>query len=230
MTRGISVIGTDTGIGKTVVTAAIVLALRRAGVDAVPWKPSASGGVVRRGRLVSPDAVWWKRVLGLPDDVHALNAFCWRLPLAPGVAARLERGRAPVAWRPPREGRSPVVLEGVGGALVPVSGRVLFADLPAVRRLPTVVVGRAGLGTINHTLLTLEALRRRRIRVAGVILNGARGRDLSERTNAAEIARQGRVRVLAVLPRLRGVGAGGPALRALARRLPARTLRGMLRG
>lgn len=221
MTRGLCVIGTDTGIGKTVVTAAVVLALRRIGVETVPWKPVASGGVMRGGRIVSPDAVWWKRVLGLPEPASEFNEFCWRAPLAPAVAARFERRRAPAAFHPPRGGRVPVILEGVGGALVPVAGRRLFADLPLVRRLPVLVVARAGLGTINHTLLTLEALRRRRFRIAGVILNGARGRDLSERTNAGEIERLGRVPVVAVLPRIAAVGR---RLTRLAARLPARAL------
>lgn len=221
MIRGLCVIGTDTGIGKTVVTAAIVLALRRVGVRALPWKPVASGGRAFRGRVVSPDAIWWKRVLRLPGPASAYNEFCWRAPLAPAVAARLERRRAPRTFLPPAGGTVPVILEGVGGALVPVFGRRLFADLAVVRRWPALVVARAGLGTINHTLLTLEALRRRRIRVAGVILNGARGRDLSERTNAGEIRRLGRVPVLAVLPRLHPVEAN---LGRLASRLPGRML------
>jgi dethiobiotin synthetase len=228
--RGLAILGTDTGVGKTVVTAAMVVALRRRGLETAPWKPVASGGVRRNGRWLSPDALWWKRVLSLPDDPARLNPVCWRRPLAPAVAARLARARPAIRLAPPpRGGRVPVLLEGVGGVLVPVAGDRLFADLPAVRALPAVVVGRAGLGSINHTLLTLEALRRRGIRIAGVVLNGARAGDAAARTNPAVIARLGRIRVLTVLPRLPGGARTAGAVRALATRLPGAVLAGWLR-
>jgi len=221
--RALAIIGTDTGVGKTVVTGALVLALRRAGLEAIPWKPVASGGVVRHGRLVSPDALWWKRRLGLRQSPAELNPICYRAPLAPWIAAG---GRGPSdgalrrVWQAVST-RGPVLVEGVGGALVPLRRNLSFAVW--IRRLgiPAIIVGRAGLGTINHTLLTVEALRVRKIAVAGIILNGARGRDRSERTNPLAITRLSGVPVLAVLPWVPGIAASSRRLTEWSRRLPA---------
>lgn len=227
--RGLAVLGTGTGVGKTVVTAALGLALRDAGRAVTAWKPVATGGVRRGKRYVSRDAIWLRRVLALEEPVGAVGGACRRLPLAPAVAARLERkpldlGVLRRRWRILRASGRFVLVEGVGGALVPLRGRVTVADFVAGLGLPAVVVGTAGLGTINHTLLTLEALRARGIRVAGVILNGARGRDLSESTNAREIETLGRTRVFAVLPWSPGVRGDRRILGRLARRVPARAI------
>jgi len=186
------VVGTDTGIGKTVVTAGLVLALRRRGLHATPWKPWGSGAVRTAAGWRSPDAVWWKRTLGLRASLADLNPACYRRPLAPWVAARAEGPAArwpaiAAAGRRLGLGARPVLVEGVGGVLVPLERRLSCADLARRLRAPALVVARAGLGTLNHTLLTLEALARRRVRVVGVLLNGARGRDAAERTNPAAL-------------------------------------------
>jgi len=227
----LAILGTGTGVGKTVVTAAVGLALRRAGVSVTAWKPVASGGVRRDGRWVSSDAIWLKAALGLREPLSEIGGACWRLGLAPAVAARIERAPLDVEglgrrWRALRASGRFVLVEGVGGTLVPLRGRMTVADLIGRWGLPALVVGAAGLGTINHTLLTIEALRARGVRIAGVILNRAvRGRDLSERTNARVISTLGRVRVLAALPWVAGVRSDRRALRKLARALPGRAIR-----
>jgi dethiobiotin synthetase len=188
--RALAVVGTDTGVGKTVVTAAVALALRRAGLDPAVVKPVATGGGgCGAAGAVSGDARWLRRVLGLREPAEVVNPICWRAPLAPDEARRQEgapqgaAGRSHLALRVFGDGR-PLLLEGVGGVLVPVIGRITVADLVAELGVPALIVARAGLGTINHTLLTLEALRRRGVAIAGVVLNGARGRDPSERTHS----------------------------------------------
>ncbi|MEK7477505.1 MAG: dethiobiotin synthase [Candidatus Coatesbacteria bacterium] len=227
--EGLAVLGTGTGVGKTVVTAALGMALRAGGCPFAVWKPVSTGGVRRGRRYVSGDAIWLRRVLGLPEPVEEIGTVCLRLPLAPAVAGRLERtpvdlGALRRRWSALGASGRFVLVEGVGGALVPLRGRVAVADFVAGLNLPAIVVGTAGLGTINHTLLTLEAVRARGIRVAGVVLNGARGRDPSERTNPGAIAALGRTRVIAVLPWLAGVRTDRSPLRRLARRLPAREI------
>ena len=165
------VVGTDTEIGKTVVSAAICAKLAADGVDVAYWKPVATGR--RDGRDV--------------DDVSRLTsvpvlaeAYLMDDPLSPHLAARLE-GRfvdpqsLTATYRRLRheaEGRR-LVIEGIGGIHVPLNDDgYLWSDWMVELALPAVVVARSGLGTINHSLMTLECLRRRRIEVLGVILNG----------------------------------------------------------
>jgi dethiobiotin synthetase len=179
--------------------------------------------------VVSGDAVWLKRVLGLPEPAESLCGACYRLPLAPAIAARAEHspldlGALGRRWKELRASGRFILVEGIGGVLVPLRGRVTVADLVGRMGIPAVVVAPAGLGTINHTLLTVEALRARRVRVAGVVLNGARGRDMAERTNAGAIRKLAGVPVFAVLPWIRGIRRDPAALRRLARRLPVRAI------
>lgn len=228
--KALAVLGTDTEVGKTVVMAALATALRRRGETVAIFKPVASGGVRARGRTVSGDVLRLKRVVGLDDDPRMMNPVCYRLPLAPLVAARLERRR----WRFDavrsalaglvRHGRDWLLLEGVGGVLVPLARGLTVADLCRRLRVPVLLVARAGLGTINHTWCSVEALRARGVRVAGIVINGATGRDRSEATNPRVIEETSGVRVVAVLPKVPG---GGLTRKSVAR-LAARFDRGVL--
>jgi len=225
----LAVLGTDTGVGKTVVTAALARAFRRTGLDVAVMKPIASGGAAYRGRIVSGDAVWLKRILGLIQPLEDINPVCFRLPLAPAVAAALERKKTDFksvkrALRRMRKGSGLLLVEGVGGVLVPLGSGMTPASWCAREGIPAVVVGRAGLGGINHAWLAVEALRKRGVKVAGVILNGARG-ELSESTNPAVIAKYAKCRILAVLPWIAGVRSSPRALRRLAAVFPKRMLR-----
>ncbi|MTJ80986.1 MAG: dethiobiotin synthase [Telmatospirillum sp.] len=157
--KGVFVTGTDTGIGKTMVSAWLVKSW-----NADYWKPVQSG--IAEGadadvvRIVAPQAV-------IHPSAHTLTE-----PLSPHEAARLDGVtlslddfHLPVTDRP-------LVVEGAGGALVPLNDHDLMADLMIRLGLPVVVVARSGLGTINHTLLTLEALARRSVPVIGVVMSG----------------------------------------------------------
>ena len=180
------VTGTDTGIGKTVFCAALADAL-----DACYWKPVQSGldgesdseTVARLGRI-APERI-------LPE--------AWRLktPVSPHRAAEIDSVTLrPEALTPP-ETALPLVIEGAGGLLVPLTRRVVFADVFARWQLPVVLCGRTRLGTINHTLLSLEAMRHRRIPILGVAFIGDAEPD-TERI----IGEIGGVRRLGRLPRL----------------------------
>lgn len=196
--------GTDTGVGKTVVTAALALALRARGLDAGVVKPLQSGNAAADPE---GDAMLLKRWAGLAEEPEEIAPFAFRAPLAPLVAARLE-GRSlkldeVVARVRALAGRHELVLvEGAGGLLVPVGLAWTIADLAAALGLPLLVVARAGLGTVNHTLLTVAEARRLGLEVAGVVLNG-RG-DAGAETNAELIESFGGVLVLDRVPWLGG--------------------------
>jgi malonyl-CoA O-methyltransferase len=203
--RGVFVTGTDTGVGKTVAAACLV---RAWGADY--WKPAQTGLADEPG-----DSATVAALAGLPAGRVLPPRVALRAPLAPAAAAALEGVAFDLAdfTVPPRTGHRPLVVEGAGGVLVPLTAEALIIDLIARLGLPVVVVARSSLGTINHTLLTLEALRSRALPVAGVILNGP-----ADAGNRAAIERFGRVRVLAELPALPRIDAD--AVARLAERLP----------
>jgi len=189
--RGLFVTGTDTGVGKTVASAAL-LHRYRADVPLRYWKPIQTGiehddDTAEVGRLGAcrPYEVLSSGVrLAHPVSPHLaarLSAYTIRLqPLVDSVLA--EAG--------------PWIVEGAGGALVPLNDREMIADLMILLGLPVVVVARTDLGTINHTLLTLEALRCRSLQVAGVVLVGSKNPE-----NRAAIEQYGQVTVLGEMPR-----------------------------
>jgi dethiobiotin synthetase len=209
VTASYFVTGTDTGVGKTFVATGILAACRRRGLEVAALKPAESG--CRRthsGDLEPADGLALRAAAGLeavPIDVIVPNRY--ELPVAPAVAARAEKrpfslarvveSLAALRSRAPRL----LLVEGAGGLLVPYDDHLLGADLAAQLALPLLIVARAGLGTINHTLLTLREAERRGLRVAAVILNQtAAVPDPSEPTNAREIERIGGTRVLGPVP------------------------------
>ena len=193
MRRGLFVTGTDTGVGKTVVSAALLV--RYAGeLPLRYWKPIQTG--------VPPDDDT-AEVRRLADGAGAEVADGGvRLP--DPVSPHLAAARAgetidlePLVSRPAGEPGARWIVEGAGGLLVPINRFALMADLIGRLELAAVVAARSTLGTINHTLLTLEALRARSLPVAGVVMVGPPDRD-----NREAITRYGRVDVLGELPRL----------------------------
>jgi dethiobiotin synthetase len=180
------VVGTDTGVGKTIFSAALVDAL-----GAAYWKP------VQAGLDDETDSAAVARLAGLDPERVLPEAFRLKTPVSPHLAARLD-GLAidPERLDPPSEPR-PLVIETAGGVMTPLTLQATNADLLARWRLPVIVVARTALGTINHSLLTLEALRRRGAPVLGVAFVGD---EDAEAQNA--VARMGGARLLGRLPRL----------------------------
>ena len=205
--RGVFVTGTDTGIGKSFAAACLVRAW-----NAAYWKPVQTGLAEEPGG----DSATLSRLVDIPDfhpyaPRHALQA-----PLSPAAAAALEGVCIALSdfSLPPPDGR-PLVVEGAGGVLVPLTRDHLLADLIARLGLPVILVARSTLGTINHTLLTLETLRARRLPVAGIVLNGP-----PDPGNRAAIEHFGTVRVIAELPRLAGEPTAADVARLAAERIP----------
>ncbi|WP_114858772.1 dethiobiotin synthase [Azospirillum brasilense] len=185
--RGVFVTGTDTGVGKTLVSACLARAW-----DAAYWKPLQTGLKDEPGDTPTVTAL-----ADLPAERVHPPAYALAEPLSPHAAAELEGVAIDAgALAPPDTGRL-LVVEGAGGLMVPVTEDVFIIDLIARFGLPVVLVARSTLGTINHTLLSLEALRARGLAVAGVVLNGPPNPG-----NRAAIERFGKVRVLAEIPTL----------------------------
>jgi dethiobiotin synthetase len=230
------VTGTDTGVGKTTVGCALVAAARARGLRVQAMKPVETGCSASPRGLVPADAMALERAARGSHSALPPRATVFRFtaPLAPSVAAERE-GRA-VALAPILRAADRLrslapdllLVEGAGGLLVPLTASLDMTDLAAALGAPLVVVARDGLGTINHTLLTLEAAVARRLPVAAVVLNAADDltSDFEARRNAEEIARRGRVPVLGRLPHLAGspddLGRAAEAHLDLSRLLPAR--------
>jgi dethiobiotin synthetase len=214
--RGLFVTATDTGVGKTEVACALLRAARAAGLDVGAMKPAQSGHVAGE----PSDADRLHAAAGGADPRELVCPYTFAAPLAPAVAARLEGvavslQRLLEAARALAARHQALVVEGAGGLLTPLTDRETYADLAVALALPVLVVARAGLGTVNHTALTVEALRARGLTVLGVVLNRtAAATDPSEPHNAAEIERLARAPVLAALPFLADIAARERALAA----------------
>jgi dethiobiotin synthetase len=195
------VTGTDTGVGKTEVSCALLSLMADAGLHPAAFKPYETGCE----DLAAPaDAVALKAAARTDDDLALICPHRFKLPLAPGVAARRLRKDPSIAVTLELfrafDGRA-LVVEGAGGLLVPIDRERDVIDLIALLKLPVVLVARAGLGTLNHTGLSLEALARRKLPVRAVVLvRSTPDGDPSEKDNAAVIAERHRVKVLGPVP------------------------------
>lgn len=175
--KGIFITGTDTGVGKTVVAAAIARYLRDRGVKVGVMKPVTSGGVEIAGKLMSEDAELLKRSSGCKAADRDVAPYVFRAPLAPSEAASLEGAvveytRIRDAYERISAAHDFIIVEGAGGLLVPLAPDLLVADLAVRLELPLLIVARPGLGTVNHTLMTCECALARGIRVLGIVVNG----------------------------------------------------------
>lgn len=159
--KGVFVTGTDTDVGKTLVSAWLALNWR-----AEYWKPIQTGAV----DTTDPAAI--ARLA--PQVMIHPSAVTLGAPLSPHEAARRERTRIDLSQLAPPATDRPLVVEGAGGVMVPINEMALMVDLMARLQLPALVVARSSLGTINHTLMTLEILRRRHVPILGVVMNGQR--------------------------------------------------------
>ena len=207
--RPIFVTGTDTGIGKTVVTCGLAAfsALRK-GLDVGVMKPFEAGLTLHGKDLLPWDAILLKEASGSQDDLSLINPYCFESPVAPETASELEHVRVDLElvdriYNQLKAGHQILFIEGAGGVLVPITRNFFYVDLMKRWDVRALVVARLGLGTINHTLLTCAHLKREGIPVAGVILNDNEGKkDLAARTNPEMLARYLDVPLLGLFPHL----------------------------
>jgi dethiobiotin synthetase len=206
--RGLFVTGTDTGVGKTYVACGIIAALRARGVRVGAYKPAVSGSTHGPGGPIWDDLVQLQSALGGEVEFERICPQRFQAPLAPPVAARLEGKRVDaellrsgIEWW--RLRADVVIVEGAGGLLSPITETEAVADLAGSLGFPLMIVARVSLGTINHTLLTLEAARARGLEVAGIVLNHStppNADDSSLDSNPAELQQRCGTPILAILP------------------------------
>ena len=187
ITKGVFVTGTDTGVGKTVACACLLQAWQ-----ADYWKPAQTGLATEPG-----DSETIATLAPLPANHLHPPRHAFAAPLSVEAAAALQGARVALTDFTLPSTPRPLVVEGAGGVLVPLAPDLLMIDLMAHLALPVVLVARTSLGTINHTLLSLAAIRHRGLAVAGVILMGQPSPG-----NRDAIARHGAVRILAEIPPL----------------------------
>lgn len=207
---GIFITGTDTDVGKTVVSAGLALSLRKRGVKVGVMKPVATG-CVGEGRLVSYDAAF---LMEAAENEYPglINPVRFRHPLSPNVAASIEHKTVNLdhvrhAYRELQKHYDFIIVEGIGGLLVPIAKDYFVANLIREFALPVLIVARSGLGTINHTLLTVDAAIVRGFDIRGIIFNRMPAANLSiaEMTNPKVIHELTGVPVLGSLPEIGGL-------------------------
>lgn len=208
--KGFFITGTDTGVGKTLVAGGLAALCGKRGLDVGVMKPVATGCSCIEGTLVSEDAVFLKNAAGTADEYDIINPVRFEQPLAPTAAARLNNttidlSKIHVAYELLRKRHNFLIVEGVGGLLVPLDDRYFVADLIGDMGLPLIVVCRPAIGTINHTLLTISSARERKLKIAGIIINeSSDGCDETvKRTNREEIARFTGIPILGDIPFLK---------------------------
>ena len=208
---GIFVTGTDTGVGKTVVAAGLALVLRERGMKVGVMKPIATGCTGEGKRLISEDAVFLFEAAE-NEFPPLVNPLRFRNPLSPNVASVIEKKEIPIekilkAYRELQHYYDYLIVEGIGGLLVPLTKDYYVTNLIQEFGLPLLIVARGGLGTINHTLLTVDAALIRGLEVRGIVFNRMPRVNFSiaEITNPKVIHDLTGIPILGTLPELEEV-------------------------
>jgi len=210
MAKGFYIIGTDTEVGKTVVAAGLLYLLVKHGYNAAYFKPVASGEMDVDGLRMPMDAAFVRRVSGLDGDGQLTTPFSFVDEVAPHLAARLtgrtiDRDVIFSALADLKTRHEMIIGEGAGGLMVPLNDNgYLQYELIREMDFSCLLVARAGLGTINHTLLTLRVAREAGLKVNGIVINGAEN-SLVEQDNIFMIRKLSGVESVFVLPKIEGI-------------------------
>jgi dethiobiotin synthetase len=210
MAKGFFVTGTDTGVGKTIITAALIKTSSLLGFRACGMKPIETGCLREGDMFISSDGIFIKTIAHMEETVNHISPCCFEEPLAPLPASEIEG--TPVDFEKIRKEYGAlsqkydvVVVEGIGGLLVPIRKDYFVLDLARDFGLPVIVVSRPGLGTINHTMLSVNYAIKEGLTVAGIIINYSRPPDGSppENTNPDVIKKISPVPIIGIFPYLK---------------------------
>jgi dethiobiotin synthetase len=209
---GIFITGTDTNVGKTMIAAALAWLMRRKGIDVGVMKPFATAQKIFSKRYKSSDAAILAKAAQVHDSDQEINPFFYIMPAAPLVAARILNQSTPSiadsvkAFHKLASKHNFMIVEGIGGIMVPLTSEAYVADLARDLKLPTIIVARSRIGTLNHILLTIKICRDYDLSIQGVIINGMPQRPgIVEKNLVSVIQELSSVRVLCVIPRLRNL-------------------------
>jgi dethiobiotin synthetase len=210
MRGGFFIVGTDTNVGKTIVATGLLNLLRKNGYHAGYFKPVSSGGFRHQGKIVSYDARFVKTVAGLDDSDDLINPFRFLTPVSPHLAAVIEEKPIDLAviktnYAILKNKYDYLITEGCGGLAVPLTPNLnMQYELIKELGLNCLIVSRTVLGTINHTLLTVQAAASLKIPVGGIIFSGDTGSEMDQ-NNIKTIRDLSGIPVLGVLPYLHDI-------------------------
>lgn len=215
ITKGLFITGTGTEIGKTVISGCLAATLKQFDINVGVMKPISSGDI--------NDALYLKHAAQVDDPITLINPIVLQYPLAPSVSARIQNVEIKIndidnAYAILSDKYDLLILEGVGGIAVPIKDDYLVAHLIHHLQLPILIVADVGLGTINHTLLTVSFARMFGLRIYGIILNllQLENEGLAEKTNPIEIEKLTQVPVLGVVPYEERIGFHNPDINYMA--------------
>ena len=205
--NGLFITGTDTGVGKTLIAGGIVFVLRQQGLKVGVFKPIASGCRAEREGLISDDTEFLAMCAETDYPLSVITPVTYKTPAAPITCIDMENRpidyeALAASYRYLCDACDVVIVEGIGGAMVPIDEEHTVLDLAAEFNLPMVIVARPNLGTINHSLLTIEAVRHAGLSVAGLVISGynAETADIAEETSPDVICNFSDTPLLAVVP------------------------------
>lgn len=210
MNRGLFITGTDTGVGKTIIAGAIIAAMHSRGIKTGAMKPIETGCISTGKSLHPSDGAFLKDMAQMDEPLNQVTPLCFGPPLAPLVASEIEGRTIDLQkirkhFRMLTDKYEAVIVEGIGGLLVPIKRDYLVLDLVRELELPLVVVARPSLGTINHTLLTVNYAIKEGLRIAGIIINFSRFPEgnIAENTNPQAIQQLTDIPFIGVFPFLK---------------------------
>ena len=233
---GFFITGTDTDAGKTVVAAAVLVSLRNSGIDAVPMKPVQTGCVAGEDGSRSPDIDFCLRMAGLApgrDEMSDMVPYLFEPACSPHLAAARENRiisieRIVEAYSNLLRRHDCVVVEGAGGVLAPIGEKESMLDIMAALGLPVILAARPGLGTINHTMLSVRELERSKLNLHGIIFcqTTSGGEGGIEQNNIETISKRAKTRVLGRIPHMAELATPDPPSGLLRNALPPDIFRG----
>ncbi|NOY65153.1 MAG: dethiobiotin synthase [Nitrospirae bacterium] len=206
MGRGIFITGTDTGVGKTVIAGALVRVLKRKGLKVGVMKPVETGCAREGDVLIPSDGEFLKYMADLDISINEITPYRFETPVAPLVASEIEGvyispEKILEVYKSLTRKFDFVVVEGVGGLMVPIRDDLFVVDLVSYMGIPLIIVSVNKLGTINHTFLTVDAARSKGVDIKGLIVNEIRqSNDVSVDSNISVIKRLIDVPVVGVFP------------------------------
>jgi len=209
--KGLFVTGTDTGVGKTLVAGGIAACLKARGISVGVMKPVETGCAMRKGKRIPRDGSLLRLMAGSQEPLDRIVPYRLTAPLAPQVAAEREGVRISMArisseYRKISSRHEITLVEGAGGLFVPITRRSCMVEVMVKLGVPVLLVGRIGLGTLNHSLLSLECLLRRGIPVIGIVLNDPdKTRGLAAQTNPSVLQQWSPAPLLGNIPFMEGL-------------------------